>query len=79
LGLNKCEGVNNLKKGRMPYHVDANWINEKINCHGGGFSFRTSHGLAIIHFIGNKNRIQLFGYNIVLFFKFLFRILKNNE
>lgn len=60
----------------MLYHVDAKWINEKINCHGGGFSFRTSNGLAIIHFIGNKNRIQLFGYNIVLFFKFLFRILK---
>lgn len=60
----------------MKKHVDDAWINKKIDGHGGLYTFSKSNGLAVIGYIGHKNRIQVFGYNIILFFKYLRRSTK---
>jgi hypothetical protein len=61
----------------MKKHIDARWIEGKIDGHGGGYTYSSAKGLAIIRFIGNKNCIQVFGYNVVLLLKYLVRKLKS--
>ena len=58
----------------MKKHVDDDWINKMIDGHGGSYRVNKPNGLAVIGYIGHKNRIQVFGYNIILFFKYLRRI-----
>ena len=57
----------------MRTHVDNTWITIKTNGHGNSYFYSSITGLAIIKYIGNKNRIQVFGYNVILFFKYLKR------
>lgn len=54
-------------------HVDSEWINKKIDGHGGSFSYNSYEGLVVIRYIGHKSRIQIFVYNVILFFKYLLR------
>jgi hypothetical protein len=72
----------NLKEGFMKRkkkysiwrrHVDCEWIDQKIEGHGGCYSFNSTRGLATIHFIFGKNKIQILWYNIILLFKYLAR------
>ena len=57
-------------------HVDYEWINKKINGHGGVYSFNKTNGIITISYIYGKNNIQLFWYNIILFIKYLIRYFK---
>lgn len=62
------------KKGKdfIP-HEDILWINSKIGGHGGSYNYNSINGLATIYYIGNKNKLQVLWYNIILYFKFLKR------
>ena len=55
------------------FHVDNDWVYSKIGVHGGSFTYSTAKGLAKIGYIGSKNELQIFGYNIILYFKYLYR------
>jgi len=58
----------------MKKHIDDEWITKKIDGHGGAYMCNSINGLVVIGYIGHKNRIQVFGYNIILFFKYLMHI-----
>jgi hypothetical protein len=57
----------------MALHVDFDWINRKIGTHGGIYHFDSENGLARIGYIGSTSRIKVFGYNVILFFKYILR------
>lgn len=57
-------------------HVDQAWIYTKIGGHGGSFGSNGPYDLARIGYIGNKNFIQVFWYNIILYFRYLKRRFK---
>ena len=57
----------------MKKHIDTGWISKIIDGHGGVYFTNKPNGLAVIGYIGHKNRIQVFGYNTILFFKYLIR------
>ena len=56
-------------------HVDDEWIIKKIDGHDGSYRCNDIDGLARIGYIGHKNSYQVFGYNVILFFKYLKRLL----
>ena len=67
---------NDVKKVRpIKMHVDEEWIGKKIDGHGGSYGHSSITGLAYIGYIGNKNSVQVFWYNVILFFKYLKRLL----
>jgi hypothetical protein len=57
------------------HHIDDDWVHKKINGHGGAFLYSSSIGLMHIDYIGSTSRIKVFGYNVILFFKYLKRML----
>lgn len=57
-------------------HVDTNWIDKKIDGRGGFYGHNGEGSLAIIYGICGKNFLQVFGYNIILRFKYLKRKLR---
>jgi hypothetical protein len=59
----------------MDKHIDSDWIERIIDGHGGCIRCNSYKGLARITYIGHKNSIQVFGYNVILFFKYLKRLL----
>jgi hypothetical protein len=62
------------RKFRWKEHIDYEWINKKIDGHGGVYSYKNPNGVIIINWIYGKNHIQIFWYNIILFIKYLIRI-----
>ena len=66
---------NTIKEARpIKMHVDDEWISKKIDGHGGSYGCNDINGLARIGYIGHKNSYQVFGYNVILFFKYLKRL-----
>ncbi len=57
----------------MVKHADYDWINKKIDGHGGAYSHNDANGRAKITYIGSKNRLQIFAYNLYLFIRYLKR------
>lgn len=57
-------------------HIDGEWISSKIDGHGGSYGFSSTKGLVTIGYIGHKNRLQVLGYNIILYLKYLKRNIK---
>lgn len=54
-------------------HVDYDWITKKIDGHGGAYSYDSPDGKVTICSIFGKNRIQIFWYNLILYWKYLKR------
>lgn len=63
---------------KYKHHVDYDWINQKIDGQGGSYGCNSIKGLATLFHIGNQNYIQVFSYNVILFFKYLKQIIKQN-
>lgn len=59
----------------MQNHIDDEWISKKINSNGGAYFYNNYNSLATIDYIGNKKGIIIFTYNVILFFKYLKRII----
>ena len=59
----------------MKMHADYEWFSKKVAGHGGSFFHNGEDGLARIGYIGHKNSYQVFGYNVILLFKYLKRLL----
>jgi len=58
------------------HHVDKSWIYDKIDGHGGCFGCSDPYGLAKIDYIGNKNSLQVFWYNLILYLRYVKRRIK---
>jgi hypothetical protein len=57
-------------------HIDADWIESKIDGHGGGYSHTGRESMCILHYIGSTWKIVVWYYNIILFCKWLGRKMK---
>lgn len=60
-------------------HVDYKWFENKVEGHGGSLGYSSRYGLAHIGYIGHKNAVQVFVYNIILFFKYLKRVIRKRN
>ncbi len=60
------------------HHPDKSWIDLKINGHGGAWHYKGLNSLAVITYISNKNRLQILGYNTLLYFKYILRNIKQS-
>lgn len=57
-------------------HVEEDWIHSKIKGQGGGHRFSNPKGLVVIFYIGSTSKLKIFYYNIILWFKYLKRLIK---
>ncbi len=67
-----------IKETRIENHADYDWINRKINGHGGFYIYNQydPNSLARIGYTGNGTYIMISIYNIILLFRYLKRIIK---
>lgn len=62
--------------GGFVKHIDYDWACEVSKGHGMGCSYNNPKGLLVIDFIGSCPRYCIWKYNMILFFKFLKRLIK---
>lgn len=54
-------------------HIDHEWIYSKFNGQGASFKYYGKYGIAKIGYIYGVNKIQIFIYNTILWFKWIKR------
>lgn len=54
-------------------HIDSDWINKKIDGHGGAFTYNNKYSCAKIDYIGSTSSLRIFYYNIILWLKYVKR------
>ena len=57
----------------MRLHIDDEFITEKIDGHGGNYTYNNYTGRVIIHSIGGICKAKIIWYNIELFLRYLNR------
>lgn len=57
-------------------HPDRKWISHKIGGHGGAYGYEDESGMARIGYIGSTNRILILWYNLILWFRWVMRNLR---
>jgi hypothetical protein len=57
-------------------HIDRDWIDAKIDGHGGSWSCGERNSLAQIGYIGGTSRFKIMYYNLILLSKYWCRKIK---
>ena len=66
------------KHSQQRPHPDEQWISDKMGNHGGSWGYDFYTGRATIYHIGVGNRYKVVWYNLLLFIKYLKRIVKGS-